>query len=67
MRHPSASPAFTASATASSESTGSAPGIPRQTGQTQELGVSPKRARQEQKIFRPVFSSTCTSSPITAS
>src|SRR5215471_1183745 len=53
--------------TASRLSTGSAPGSPRHTGQVLELGGSPKRVEQEQKIFDLVRSCTCTSSPITAS
>jgi hypothetical protein len=48
-------------------STGRAPGIPRQTGQTCEFGAAPKRVEHEQKIFVAVRSWTWTSRPITAS
>ena len=53
--------------TASFESTGRAPGSPRQTGQTFVLGSSPKRLRQEQKSLVFVRSWTCTSRPMTGS
>src|ERR1039458_1398142 len=62
-----ASAAFIAMVTASSFSTGRAPGSPRHTGQTLELGGSPKCVEQEQKIFVLVRSCKWTSSPITAS
>ena len=63
----SARAAFIAMVTASRFSTGSAPGKPRHTGQTLELGGSPKCVEQEQKILDFVRSWTCTSRPITAS
>src|ERR1700675_873440 len=47
--------------------TGSEPGRPRQTGQTFELGASPKRVEQPQKIFVLVASWTWTSKPMTGS
>ncbi len=47
--------------------TGRAPGRPRQTGQVLELGASPKRVEQPQKIFVLVFSWTWTSRPMTGS
>src|SRR3990170_6994509 len=47
--------------------TGKTPGRPRQTGQVWELGASPNRVLQPQKIFDAVRSWACTSSPITAS
>ena len=58
-----ASPARIASALG----TGSAPGRPRQAGQTFVLGGSPKVVRQPQNILVRVRSCTCTSSPITVS
>ena len=63
----SASPALTARSTATRFSTGSAPGRPRQTGQTLLLGCAPKLVGQPQKIFVAVASCTCTSRPITGS
>src|SRR5271165_4615674 len=56
-----------ASSTAAAFSTGSAPGSPRQTGQTLLLGCAPKLVGQPQKILVAVASWTCTSSPITGS
>src|ERR1035438_7330793 len=56
-----------ANSTASRLSTGSAPGRPRQTGQTLVLGDAPKLVGQPQKILVAVASWTCTSSPMTAS
>ena len=47
--------------------TGSAPGSPRQTGQTLVLGGAPKLVGHPQKIFVAVESCTCTSSPMTGS
>src|SRR5579859_481908 len=47
--------------------TGSEPGRPRQTGQTNEFGSAPKAFGQPQNIFAVVPSSTCVSSPITGS
>src|SRR5689334_4605419 len=47
--------------------TGSAPGSPRQTGQTWVLGSAPKPVGQPQNILVLVPSSTCTSRPITGS
>src|SRR5579863_9094162 len=48
-------------------STGRAPGIPRQTGQTLVFGGAPNRVEQEQKILVAVRSCTCTSRPMTGS
>ncbi len=48
-------------------STGSTPGMPRQTGQVCVLGGDPKAVEQLQKIFVLVFSWACTSSPMTGS
>ena len=56
-----------ASSTASRFSTGSAPGMPRQTGQTFVFGGAPKLVGQPQKIFVAVASWTCTSRPMTGS
>ena len=67
MRQFSASAAFTAIATASRFSTGSAPGRPRQTGQVLVFGGAPNLVEQPQKILERVRSWTCTSSPITGS
>src|SRR5579872_1519451 len=67
MRQLSASPALMASSTARRLSTGSAPGSPRQTGQTFVFGDAPKLVGQPQKIFVAVASWTWTSSPITGS
>src|SRR5688572_18514223 len=47
--------------------TGSAPGRPRQTGQTCEFGGAPKSVRQPQKILVAVRSCAWISSPMTAS
>src|SRR6266542_96281 len=59
--------AFTAYSTACRFRTGSAPGIPRQTGHTFVLGPEPKTLGQPQKILLRVSSCTCTSRPITVS
>src|SRR5207237_3650789 len=67
MRHFSAIAASTAYSTAFLLSTGSAPGNPRQTGQTLVLGGAPKRVEQPQKILVWVSSCTCTSRPMTGS
>ena len=48
-------------------SAGSAPGRPRQTGQTWVLGSAPNTVEQPQNILVAVFSSTWTSRPITGS
>src|SRR5689334_1028137 len=63
----SAMEAFTAMATASRFSTGSAPGIPRQTGQVCAFAGAPNFVEQPQKIFECVSSWQCTSSPMTGS
>src|SRR6185312_6972275 len=63
----SAIEASAANSTARRFNTGSAPGIPRQTGQTLVLGGAPNLVEQPQKIFVSVSSWTCTSSPMTAS
>src|SRR6266496_3284773 len=63
----SACAALTAYSTACRFSTGSAPGIPRHTGQTLVLGSEPKMLGQPQKILLLVSSCTCTSRPITVS
>src|SRR5207248_1373834 len=47
--------------------TGSAPGYPRQTGQTLVFGAAPKAVGQAQKIFVAVSSRAWTSRPMTAS
>src|SRR5713101_7665542 len=67
MRQFSAIAASTANSTALRLSTGSAPGIPRHTGQTFVFGAAPNRAEHEQKIFVAVSNSTWTSSPMTGS
>ena len=56
-----------ADSTATWLSTGSDPGIPRQTGHTCVLGSPPKRLAQLQNILVSVDSSTCTSRPRTGS
>src|SRR6185312_4231237 len=56
-----------ANSTARSLSTGSAPGRPRQTGQTLVFGAEPKRFTQPQKALVSVRSWTWTSSPMTGS
>jgi hypothetical protein len=62
-----ASPIRMADSTATRLSTGSAPGNPRQVGQTWVLGGAPNTVAQPQNIFVAVDSSTCTSSPSTGS
>ena len=64
---PVASPARIANSTTRRFSTGSTPGMPRQTGQTLVLGGAPNAAEQPQKIFERVSSWACTSRPMTAS
>src|SRR5262249_60591369 len=66
-RQPSARPPFPASSTAFAFNTGSAPGIPRHTGQTLVFGGAPNPVGHPQKIFVAVANWACTSSPITAS
>src|SRR5690242_14290327 len=61
-----ASPARMAYSTTFLFSTGSAPGIPRQTGQVWELGEAPNLVEQPQKILVLVRSWTWTSRPMTA-
>src|SRR5689334_4848077 len=67
MAQLSASAVLMASSTAPRLRTGSAPGNPRQTGQTLVLGGAPKLVGQPQKILVRVASWTCTSRPITGS
>ena len=67
MRQFSAIAASVANSTTFLLRTGSAPGIPRQTGQTFEFGGAPKRVEQEQKILVAVSSWTWTSRPMTGS
>src|SRR5205085_10194194 len=67
MRQFSAIAASTAYSTAFLLSTGSAPGNPRQTGQTLVLGGAPNCVEQPQKILVWVSSCTCTSRPMTGS
>src|SRR5438876_3629615 len=67
MRQFSAIAASTAYSTAFLLSTGSAPGKPRQTGQTLVLGDAPNWVEQPQKILAWVSSCTCTSRPMTGS
>src|SRR5438874_2513582 len=67
MRQFSAIAASTAYSTAFLLSTGSAPGNPRQTGQTLVLGGAPNWVEQPQKILVWVSSCTCTSRPMTGS
>ena len=63
-----ARPAMTIDSMAFSLGTGSAPGMPRQTGQTLVLGSSSWERRQLQNILvSSVVSSVWTSRPITAS
>ena len=57
----------TANSTALRFNTGNAPGSPRHTGQTCELGGAPKAVEQAQKILLLVRSCACTSSPMTGS
>src|SRR5438552_921523 len=67
MRQFSAIAASTAYSTAFLLSTGSAPGNPKQTGQTLVLGGAPNCVEQPQKILVWVSSCTCTSRPMTGS
>src|SRR5678816_2438767 len=67
IRQFSASAAWMASSTAWRLRTGSAPGNPRQTGQTLVFGGAPKPVGHPQKILVRVASCTCTSRPITGS
>src|SRR3981189_1043324 len=67
IRHFRTIAASVANSTAFRFSTGSAPGIPRHTGQTFVLGGAPKRVEHEQKIFVAVRSCTRTSRPRTGS
>ena len=62
-----ASEASVANSTARRFRTGSAPGRPRQTGQTLVFGGAPKRLAQPQKALVSVRSWTWTSSPMTGS
>src|ERR1700727_2865501 len=59
--------ASTANSTARWLSAGSAPGMPRQIGQTLVFGGSPKCVEQPQKILVAVSNWTWTSSPMTGS
>ena len=65
--HPRASAALIASSTARRFKTGSAPGIPRHTGQTLVFGAAPKAVEHPQKIFVFVRSWAWISSPMTGS
>ena len=56
-----------ADSTALALTTGSAPGRPRQTGQTWVLGSAPNSVAQPQNILVFVPSSTWTSRPMTGS
>ena len=56
-----------ADSTAFSLTTGRAPGRPRHTGQTWELGSAPNSVGHPQNIFVLVCSSTWTSRPMTGS
>src|SRR6202043_3809764 len=67
MRQCVASAAWIASSTACRLSVGSAPGSPRQTGQTLVFGGAPKLVGLPQNIFVLVLSCTWTSKPITGS
>src|ERR1039457_1021276 len=62
-----ASEASAANSTALALSTGSAPGRPRQTGQTLVLGAEPKWLAHPQKALVAVSSCTWTSRPMTGS
>jgi hypothetical protein len=65
---PIAAPVASTSSTARRLITGSAPGSPRQTGQTWLFGRAPSYAvEHEQNIFDAVRSWQCTSTPMTAS
>src|SRR5205823_14122260 len=67
MVQPNALPALIAISTAPRFSAGSAPGSPRQTGQTCVLGGAPNCVEQPQKIFDRVRSWAWTSRPMTGS
>src|ERR1700674_949593 len=67
MRQFRAMAASVANSTAFLFNTGSAPGSPRQTGQTLVFGGDPKRVEHEQKILDAVRSCTWTSRPMTGS
>src|SRR6185369_11238423 len=58
-------PALMANSTTFLFNTGSAPGMPRQTGQVWELGSEPNAVEQPQKILESVLSCTWTSRPMT--
>src|SRR5256885_327315 len=64
---PNAFPARIAIVTAPRLSAGSAPGRPRQTGQTWVFAGAPKAVEQPQKILLLVRSCACTSRPMTGS
>ena len=61
----SARPARMANSTTRLFSTGSAPGMPRQTGHTWVLGSAPNSVEQEQNALVFVFNSAWTSRPMT--
>src|SRR6202789_3217073 len=65
ISQPMAFAASTANSTACFLSTGSAPGRPRQTGQTWVLGSPPYSLMQPQKALERVSSWTWTSRPMT--
>ncbi len=65
--HPVASATLIARLTISRFRTGSAPGYPRQTGQTAVFAGAPKTTGQAQNAFVRVFSCAWTSSPMTVS
>src|SRR5262245_38557907 len=67
IRQPSASPVRIAKSTAALLVTGSAPGRPRQTGQTCVFGGAPKAVLQPQNIFEAVRRCAWISRPMTAS
>ena len=67
MSQCSARPMRTVDSTACALTTGSAPGRPRQTGQTCVFGSPPNVVEQPQNILLAVPSSTCVSSPMTGS
>ena len=64
---PSASATAVAASTTAPLSTGSAPGMPRQTGHVREFGAPPAAFRHPQKILVRVVSCACTSKPMTGS
>ena len=67
MEQFSARPILIAHSTPFLFTTGSAPGRPKETGSTLELGAAPKSVEEVENILVSVANSTWTSMPITGS